>query len=115
MAALNGYDALPKCARHSSRCIATVISFAGKEKSRSQRLKKSNKRLEFNHLSANRRLVYRCIESMLKLDNKEEFLHPLILLYDAETFRQAEALLDRSESFFGLDTLGADMQGSAIH
>ena len=29
--------------------------------------------------------------------------------------RQAEALLDRSERFFGLATLGTDMQGSAMH
>jgi ribosomal protein S12 methylthiotransferase accessory factor len=29
--------------------------------------------------------------------------------------RQAEALLDGSERFFGLETLGPDMQGSAMH
>ena len=69
----------------------------------------------FNDLSANRRLVYRCVESILKLENSEEFLRPLILLYGEENFRQAEALLDRSERFFGLDTLGSDMQGSAMH
>jgi len=39
----------------------------------------------------------------------------MVLLYGAETVRQAEALLDRSERFFGLETLGADMQGSAMH
>lgn len=38
-----------------------------------------------------------------------------VLLYGAETVRQAEALLDRSERFFGLETLGTDMQGSAMH
>ena len=37
------------------------------------------------------------------------------MLYGAETVRQAQALLDRSERFFGLDTLGSDMQGSAMH
>ncbi len=69
----------------------------------------------FNDLSQDRRLVYRCIESMLKLDDKEEYLRALILLYGEENFRQAEALLDRSERFFGLCTLGADMEGSAMH
>jgi ribosomal protein S12 methylthiotransferase accessory factor len=39
----------------------------------------------------------------------------MVLLYGAQTVRQAEALLDRSERFFGLDELGADMQGSAMH
>jgi ribosomal protein S12 methylthiotransferase accessory factor len=69
----------------------------------------------FNDLSKERRLVYRCIESMLKLEDKEDYLRPLILLYGEENFRQAEALLDRSERFFGLVELGPDMQGSAMH
>jgi ribosomal protein S12 methylthiotransferase accessory factor len=29
--------------------------------------------------------------------------------------RQAEALVDRSERFFGLDDLGPNFEGSAIH
>jgi hypothetical protein len=36
-------------------------------------------------------------------------------LCGAETVRQAEALLDRSERFVGLDMLGADMEGGAMH
>ena len=69
----------------------------------------------FNDLQVERRRVYRCIESMLKLEHREDFLRPLTLLYGAETVRQARALLDRSERFFGLEPLGADMQGSAMH
>jgi ribosomal protein S12 methylthiotransferase accessory factor len=71
--------------------------------------------LHFNDLSASRLLVYRCIESILKLEDREDYLRPLILLYGENNFRQAEALLDRSERFFGLEALGADMQGSAMH
>lgn len=69
----------------------------------------------FQDLAPARRLVYRCIESMLKLDNTENFRRSLTLLYGAEAVRQAEALLDRSERFFGLDTLGPDMEGSEMH
>ncbi|GAB2886160.1 YcaO-like family protein [Paralcaligenes sp. KSB-10] len=69
----------------------------------------------FNDLDPARRLVYRCIESMLNVEDIENYRRSLILLYGAETVRQAEALLDRSERFFGLQTLGADMQGSAMH
>ena len=69
----------------------------------------------FNDLDPARRLVYRCIESMLNVEDIENYRRSLILLYGAETVRQAEALLDRSERFFGLETLGADMQGSAMH
>jgi ribosomal protein S12 methylthiotransferase accessory factor len=69
----------------------------------------------FQDLAPARRLVYRCIESMLNLDEVENYERALILLYGVETVRQAEALLDRSERFFGLEPLGADMQGSAMH
>ena len=69
----------------------------------------------FNDLSADRRLVYRCIENILKLDDRQDFNRALTLLFGAETFRQAQALLDRSERFFGLVTLGPDMQGSPMH
>ena len=36
-------------------------------------------------------------------------------MFGAETLQLAEALLDGSERFFGLDTLGADFEGSAMH
>ena len=69
----------------------------------------------FNDLAHSRRMVYRCIESMLKLEDREDWLRSLILLYGEESFRQAEALLDGSERFFGLEPLGVDMQGSKMH
>jgi ribosomal protein S12 methylthiotransferase accessory factor len=52
---------------------------------------------------------------MLNVENVDDYRRSLTLLYGAETVRQAAALLDRSERFFGLATLGADMQGSAMH
>ena len=70
---------------------------------------------QFAHIKPERRLVYRCIESLLDLDGIDDYRRSLALLYGAETLRQAEALLDRSERFFGLMTLGADMEGSAMH
>ena len=62
-----------------------------------------------------RRLVYRCIESLLDLDDVEDHRRALTLLYGAETVRQAEALLARQERFFGLCALGPNMEGSAMH
>ena len=62
-----------------------------------------------------RRLVYRCIESLLELDDIADHRRALTLLYGADTLRQAEALLTRQEHFFGLCALGPDMQGSAMH
>lgn len=70
---------------------------------------------QYAQLNPARRLVYRCIESLMQLDPVDNFQRALVLLYGAETVRQALALLDRSERFFGLPTLGPDMQGSAMH
>ena len=69
----------------------------------------------FNDLAPARRLVHRCIESMLNVDNVDDYRRSPVPLYGADTERQAEALLNRNERFFGLDTLGPDMQGSAMH
>ena len=69
----------------------------------------------FNDLSADRRLVYRCIENLMQLEPSDNFEQPLTLLFGQENLRQAQALLNRSERFFGLVELGADMQGSPMH
>ena len=69
----------------------------------------------FNDLSADRRLVYRCIENLMQLEPSDNFERPLALLFGQENLRQAQALLNRSERFFGLVELGADMQGSPMH
>ena len=70
---------------------------------------------QYKQMNPARRLVYRCIESLMNLDDVDNHRRSLTLLYGAETVRQAEALLNRSERFFGLDTLGVDMEGSPMH
>ena len=69
----------------------------------------------YQQMNAARRLVYRCIESLMNLDDADNYGRSLNLLYGVETVRQAQALLNRSERFFGLDILGADMEGSPMH
>lgn len=69
----------------------------------------------FREMNPARHLVYRCIESLMNLKDTDNFKRSLELLYGAETLRQAQALLDRRERYFGLHTLGTDMQGSAMH
>ena len=72
----------------------------------------------FKDLAPARRLVYRCVEAIVKLDEddaSENYTRSLALMFGAETLQLAEALLDGSERFFGLDTLGADFEGSAMH
>ncbi|HEY4317502.1 MAG TPA: 30S ribosomal protein S12 methylthiotransferase accessory factor YcaO [Herbaspirillum sp.] len=70
---------------------------------------------QYRQLSISRRKVYRCIESILMLEDPADYRRAMVLMYGAETVRQAEALLDRSERFFGLQDLGPDMEGSAMH
>jgi ribosomal protein S12 methylthiotransferase accessory factor len=63
-------------------------------------------------------LVYRCIEVLLELDSVDDaadFGKSLVSLYGAETVRQAKALIAGQDRFFGLETLGVDMEGSAMH
>ena len=70
---------------------------------------------QYREMNPARRLVYRCIESLLDLNDADNYRGALNSLYGTETVRQAQALLDRSERFFGLDTLGPDMEGSSMH
>ncbi len=69
----------------------------------------------YGQLEPGRRLVYRCIESLMGLGDPNAHLRSLELLYGAQTLAQARRLLDRSEKFFGLETLGPDMEGSPMH
>lgn len=70
---------------------------------------------QYKQMNPARRLVYRSIESLTSLDGTGNYRRSLNLLYGAETVRQAEALLNRSERYFGLNTLGPDMEGSQMH
>ena len=70
---------------------------------------------QYREMNPARRLVYRCIESLLDLNDADNYRGALNSLYGTETVRQAQALLARSERFFGLVTLGPDMEGSRMH
>jgi ribosomal protein S12 methylthiotransferase accessory factor len=69
----------------------------------------------YKQMNPQRRLVYRCIENLMQFENPSAYEASLQLLYGAETLRQAKALLDHSERFFGLEDLGENMEASAMH
>ena len=69
----------------------------------------------YKQMNPVRRLVYRCIENYLQFDNPAAYENSLALLYGAEVFRQAKALIHRDERFFGLEDLGENMEASAMH
>jgi len=49
------------------------------------------------------------------IPGKDASLESTVIAYGAEPLRQAQALLSREESFFGLVKLGPDMEGSEMH
>ncbi len=76
---------------------------------------------QFGELPEARARVYRCVEKIIKmldtyeLDDIAPYEVNLSLLYGAETLKQAQQLVNGEVQFFGLDNLGADMQGSQMH
>lgn len=70
---------------------------------------------QFGQLGEKRQRVYRCISDMVQLEDTEPFEANLQLLYGKDTFLQAQALLNRDERFFGLNSLGPNMEGSQLH
>ena len=69
----------------------------------------------YKQMNPARRLVYRCVETLLNLEDASPYLHALTLMFGDETMRQAQALIAGKDRFFGLHTLGADMEGSPMH
>lgn len=69
----------------------------------------------FKQLNPQRRKVYLCIESLLNLEDAEQYHGPLKSLYGAETLQQALALLNNEQRFFGLYSPGITLEGCAMH
>jgi ribosomal protein S12 methylthiotransferase accessory factor len=69
----------------------------------------------FKQMQPQRRLVYRCVENLLQLDDLSSYEVSLKLLYGESALNQAKALIVKSERFFGLEDLGENMEASAMH
>jgi len=72
----------------------------------------------FEQINPERRRIYRCIESLLKLDENEDSAHfapALEALYGADTLSKARALLDGDERFFGQPSPGLELEGCEMH
>ena len=63
---------------------------------------------QFGQLGEERARVYRCIENILQLEDAKHYDASLRLLFGAATCKQAYALVNRQERFFGLNTLGGE-------
>lgn len=69
----------------------------------------------YGQLSEERLRVYRCIETLIGLEEMEGFDTVVPLLYGESTLQLAQALLAGEACFFGLNTLGGNFEGSAMH
>ena len=70
---------------------------------------------QFGQLGEERARVYRCIENILQLEDAQRYDANLRLLFGDATLKQAHALVNREERFFGLNTLGVNFEGSEMH
>ena len=69
----------------------------------------------YKQMNPARRLVYRCVETLLKLEDTRPYHHALTLMFGPQTLRQALTLIKKEDKFFGLVPLGADYAGSPMH
>ena len=69
----------------------------------------------FAQLNPQRRKVYLCIESLLNLEDAEQYHGALKNLYGADTLQQALALLNNEQRFFGIASPGMALEGCTMH
>ena len=72
----------------------------------------------FGQINPERRRIYRCIESLLRLVDSgadKPYLHALEDLYGSSTLGKAQALLARNERFFGIQAPGLTLNGCEMH
>jgi ribosomal protein S12 methylthiotransferase accessory factor len=69
----------------------------------------------FGQVNTQRSKVYRCMESLLNLENDVSYSDSLTQLYGAETLLQAQAMLNGEQRFFELDSPGMQLKGCDMH
>ena len=69
----------------------------------------------FEQIEPWRRLVYRCIETLLELGGPDRHRAALEDLYGSATVASAEAMLRREQSFFGIEAPGLALEGCDLH
>jgi ribosomal protein S12 methylthiotransferase accessory factor len=72
----------------------------------------------FDQLRPERRQVYACVESLLRLGDLGDtgpYLHTLRLLYGAPAVQQAHALLMQDQRFFAVPAPGLQLSGCDMH
>ncbi|MHB1676760.1 MAG: 30S ribosomal protein S12 methylthiotransferase accessory factor YcaO [Sulfuriferula sp.] len=69
----------------------------------------------FAHMDAGRRILYRCITTLLTMPDAAPYRANLDLLYGEKTVKQARALLNGENRFLNLGAPGMDLIGCELH
>jgi ribosomal protein S12 methylthiotransferase accessory factor len=69
----------------------------------------------FEQIEPWRRLVYRCIETLLELGGADRHRAALEELYGSATVASAETMLRREQRFFGIEAPGLTLEGCDMH
>lgn len=70
---------------------------------------------QFGQIDAERRRTYRCIETLLDMDDPDACEAALVGLFGDETLDLATDLIDGDVRFFGLQSPGLDLEGCDLH
>jgi ribosomal protein S12 methylthiotransferase accessory factor len=70
---------------------------------------------QFEQLDADRRRVYRCIATLLEMDDPNACEAALVSLYGDETLDMATDLIDGDLRFFGLQSPRPNLEGCDLH
>ncbi|KAF4533749.1 hypothetical protein B566_EDAN005799 [Ephemera danica] len=70
---------------------------------------------QFDQLDADRRRVYRCIATLIEMDNPDACENALVALYGEDTLDRATDLIDGELRFFGVPSPGLDLDGCDLH
>lgn len=70
---------------------------------------------QFDQLDAGRRRVYRCIATLLEMDDPNPYEEALVALYGDDTLDLATDLIDGEVRFFGLASPGPALEGCVLH
>ena len=74
---------------------------------------------QFNELSPVREKLYRCISSLVQLNEEMNsstlFEANLQLMYGADSLQQAQQLVSGQQQYLGLENLGPNMESCQLH
>jgi ribosomal protein S12 methylthiotransferase accessory factor len=70
---------------------------------------------QFDQLDPDRRQVYRCVETLLQMEDPDAYNTSLLSLFGNYTLTTAQAMLRGEERFFGLDAPGMDLAACVTH